>query len=105
MTCKEKLMSDITLFENNALANSDLFNSLKDVNDNLLSGSGGGEQNRRISLNGKAFREIVNGEEVAVSDENNINMVILNAAKISLFFYIGFLALRTLPRLHVGLPI
>jgi len=82
-------MSDITLFENNALANSDLFKSLQDVNDNLLSGSGGGEQNRRISLNGKAFREIVNGEEVAVSDENNINMVILNAAKISRSFYDG----------------
>ena len=75
-------MSDITLFENNALANSDLFKELQDVNNNLLSGSGGGEQNRRISLNGKSFREIVNGEEVSVSDENNMNMVIVNAAKI-----------------------
>jgi hypothetical protein len=82
-------MSDITLFENNALANSDLFKSLQDVNDNLLSGSGGGEQNRRISLNGKSFREIVNGEEVSVSDENNINLVILNAAKISRSYYEG----------------
>ena len=85
-------MSDITLFENNALANSDLFKSLQDVNDNLLSGSGGGEQNRRISLNGKAFREIVNGEEVSVSDDNNMNMVILNAAKISRSFYEGVYA-------------
>jgi hypothetical protein len=82
-------MSDITLFENNALANSDLFKELRDVNNNLLSGSGGGEQNRRISLNGKSFREIVNGEEVSVSDENNMNMVIVNAAKISRSFYDG----------------
>ena len=82
-------MSDITLFENNALANSDLFKELQDVNNNLLSGSGGGEQNRRISLNGKSFREIVNGEEVSVSDENNMNMVIVNAAKISRSFYEG----------------
>ncbi len=82
-------MSDITLFENNALANSDLFKELQDVNNNLLSGSGGGEQNRRISLNGKSFREIVNGEEVSVSDENNMNMVIVNAAKISRSFYDG----------------
>ena len=82
-------MSDITLFENNALANSDLFKELQDVNNNLLSGSGGGEQNRRISLNGKSFREFVNGEEVSVSDENNMNMVIVNAAKISRSFYEG----------------
>ncbi len=81
-------MSDVTLFENNALANSDLFKELQDVNSNLLSGSGGGEQNRRISLNGKSFREIVNGEEVSVSDENSMNMVVLNAAKISRSFYI-----------------
>ena len=82
-------MSDMTLFENNAIVNSDLFKSLRDVNDNLLSGSGGGERNRRISLAGNAFREIVNGEEVHVSDENNMNMVILNAAKISRTYYEG----------------
>ena len=66
----------MTLFENNAIVNSDLFR-VQDVNDNLLSGSGGGG-NRRISLAGNG-PWIVNGEEVHVSDENN--MVILNAAK------------------------
>ena len=82
-------MSDVTLFENNALANSDLFKSLQDVNDNLLSGSGGGEKNRRISLNGSKFREIVGGEQVSVSKEDNLNVVILNAAPISRTYYEG----------------
>jgi hypothetical protein len=79
----------MTLFENNAIVNSDLFDSLRDVNDNLVSGSGSGEQNRRISLAGKSFRKIVNGEEVYVSEENNMNMVILNAAKLSRTYYEG----------------
>ena len=82
-------MSDITLFENNALANSDLFKELQDVNSNLLSGSGGGEKNRRISLAGSKFREIVNGDEVSASKEDNMNVVILNAAKISRTYYQG----------------
>ena len=82
-------MSDITLFENNALANSDLFKELQDVNSNLLSGSGGGQENRRISLAGSKFREIVNGDEVSASKEDNMNVVILNAAKISRTYYQG----------------
>lgn len=82
-------MSDVTLFENNALVNSDLFKGLQDVNNNLLSGSGGGEKNRRISLNGSKFREFVNGEQVSVSKEDNMNMVIVNAAPISRSYYEG----------------
>ena len=82
-------MSDVTLFENNAIANSELFKDLQDVNSNLLSGAGGGEQRRRISLNGGKFREIVNGEQVLVSKEDNMNVVILNAAKISRSYYEG----------------
>jgi hypothetical protein len=80
-------MSDVTLFENNALANSDLFKSLQDVNNTLLSGSGGGDKNRRISLNGSKFREFINGEQVSVSKEDNMNMVIVNAAPISRSYY------------------
>lgn len=82
-------MSEVTLFENNAIANSDLFKSLQGVNDNLLSGSGGGEQRRRISLNGGKFREFVNGEQVSVSKEDNLNVVIVNAAPISRTYYEG----------------
>jgi len=81
-------MSDITLFKDNALMNSDLFKSLQGVNDNLLSGAGG-EQRRRISLNGGKFREFANGEQVSVSKEDNLNMVIVNAAPISRTYYEG----------------
>ena len=80
-------MSDLTLFENNALATSDLFKSLNDVNDNLLSGGGGGA--RRISLRGGKFREIVGKEQVNVSKDDNMNVVIVNAAKISRTYYAG----------------
>ena len=80
-------MSDLTLFENNALATSDLFKSLNDVNDNLLSGGGGGA--RRISLRGGKFREIVGKEQINVSKDDNMNVVIVNAAKISRTYYAG----------------
>ena len=79
-------MSDVTLFGNNALVPSDLYKSLQGVNDNLLSGSGG-EKRRRISLNGGKFREFVGGEQVSVSKEGNMNIVIVNAAPISRTYY------------------
>jgi len=81
-------MSNLTLFENNALATSDLFKSLNDVNDNLLSGNSGGGA-RRISLRGGKFREIVGKEQVNVSKDDNMNVVIVNAAKISRTYYAG----------------
>lgn len=80
-------MSDLTLFENNALVNSDLFKNLQDVNDNL--GGGGGERMRRISLRGGKFREIVGGEQVNVSKSDSMNVVIVNAAKLSRTYYSG----------------
>lgn len=78
-------MSD--LFENNALVASDLFKSLVDVNDNLLSGSSG--RSRRISLNGGKFREFEGKNQINVSKEDNMNMVIVNAARISRTYYEG----------------
>jgi hypothetical protein len=79
-------MSDLKLFSN-ALANSDLFKSLQEVNKNLLGGST--NDRRRISLNGGKFREFVGGEQVRVSKEDNMNIVIINAAKISRTYYEG----------------
>lgn len=79
-------MSDIEIF-NNPLANSDLFKSLQGVNTNLLSGSGSGEERRRISLNGSKFREIINGEQMNVSKEDFMNVIILNAAPVSRTYY------------------
>jgi hypothetical protein len=84
-------MSDMTLFENNALANSDLFKSLQDVNDNLLSGASDKpkKERRRISLEGGKFREYVNGEQLRVSKEDSMDVVIVNAAPLSKTYYEG----------------
>jgi len=61
------------------------------VEDNLTStiagGAGGG--NRRISIKGGVFREIVGGKEVRVSEERAINVVMINAAPVSRMFFAG----------------
>jgi len=81
-------MSELDIFKGNQLANSDLFKSLQDVNKNLLSGAEGGGL-RRISIKGGKFREFVGGEQVNVSTENGMNVVIVNAASISRTYYAG----------------
>lgn len=80
-------MSNMTLFEGNPLASSDLFKSLQEMNDNLSGGSGGGLP--RLSFRGGKFREIVNGEQVNVRKEDWLNVVVVNAAKISRTYYEG----------------
>lgn len=61
------------------------------VEDNLTStiaGSSGGG-NRRISIKGGVFREIVGGKEVRVSEDRAINVVLINAAPVSRMFFAG----------------
>jgi len=82
-------MSDMTLFEGtNSLVSSDLFKSLQEADDNLAGGSGGGGSNR-ISLRGGRFRQMVGGEQVNVKTDGLLNVVIINAAKLSRTFYEG----------------
>ena len=76
-----------TLFENNALVNSDLYKSLQDTNDKLGGGSFG--TTRRISLKGGKFRNLVNGDQVSVSNNDTLNVVIIDAAPVSRTFYDG----------------
>jgi len=83
-------MSDVDVFKGNALVSSDMFAKLKDLNDNLAGGSGGsGATNRRISLRGGKFRQVVNGEEMRVSKNDSMEMVIIDAAKIARTYYEG----------------
>lgn len=80
-------MSDLALFKNNSAALA----LLGDVKDNLtdtLAGSSG-SINRRISIEGGVFREIINGKEVRVNEERAMNVVIVNAAPISRMYYAG----------------
>lgn len=79
-------MTDMTLFKGNALVNSDLFKSLQDMNKTLAGGAGGG---KRISIKGMRFREFVGGEQVNVSKEDHLNIVVVNAAPISRTYYEG----------------
>ena len=82
-------MSELELFKGNSLVNSELFKSLQDTANNLAGGSGGGSGMRRISLRGGRFRELVNGEQVNVNNSGSLNVVILDAAKISRAYYAG----------------
>lgn len=79
-------MSDLDLFKGNSLVNSDLFKSLLETNDNL---AGGGGSMRRISFKGSRFRELVGGEQVNVNSSGSINVVVLDAAKVSRTYYAG----------------
>ena len=80
-------MSELSLFKNSsALA------LLGDVKDNLtdtLAGSSGGATNRRISIKGGVFREILNGKEMRVNEDRSMNVVLINAAPISRMFFSG----------------
>lgn len=81
-------MSDITLFgAGNPLVNSDLFKSLRDINKTLSGGVGGA--GKRISIKGNKFRLFVDGEQVSVSKEDYLNVVVVNAAPISRTYYEG----------------
>jgi len=64
---------------------------LGDVEDNLTStiAGGAGGSNRRISIKGGVFREIVGGKEVRVSEDRAINVVLINAAPVSRMFFAG----------------
>ena len=69
-----------------ALANSDLFKSLQQVNDKL---AGGSSDYKRISLKGGKFRLMVGGEQVGKPRNDELNIIILDAAPISRTYYEG----------------
>ena len=71
-------MSELTIFgkpNNAALA------LLGGIEDNLTSTLAGntGSGNRRISIEGGAFREFIGGKEVRVSEDRAMNVVLVNA--------------------------
>jgi hypothetical protein len=78
-------MSDLTLFKGNPLINSELFASIKALNKKLAGSSG----IRRISLRGKKFRLMNGGEQLSVSKEDWMNVVILDAASVHRTYYKG----------------
>lgn len=79
-------MSEMTLFGGNSLVSADLLKSLQDMNSNLAGSLGGGN---RLSIRGMRFRQYAGGEQVAVSKDDSMNIVILNAARISRTYFAG----------------
>lgn len=80
-------MTTMTLFGGTTSA---LAAQLRDnLSDTLSGGTGSGSQNRRISIKGGVFREMINGKEYRVSEERAMNVVIVNAAAISRMYFAG----------------
>lgn len=68
-------MSEVTLFKGGVPA------YLKELQDDATSAiAGGGEGQRRISIKGGAFREMVGNKEVRVSEERSMNVIIIKSA-------------------------
>lgn len=80
-------MSDVTIFQNNALPDYLRDLGVSDLTKSLMTGSGGGGI-KRISLRGKKFRLVVDGEEISSLKQDHLDVVIVNATKdISRTFY------------------
>mgnify|MGYP000137747190 CR=1 FL=1 len=78
-------MSDLTLFgKTNALAST-----VPDMTDTIAGGTGGGSTNRRISIKGSVFREIINGKEYRVNEERSMNVAVVRAAPVSRIYFSG----------------
>lgn len=80
-------MTTMTLFGGSKSA---LAAQLQDnLSDTLSGGTSTGSQNRRISIKGGVFREMINGKEYRVSEDRAMNVVIVNAAPISRMYFAG----------------
>lgn len=80
-------MTSMTLFGGKSSA---LAEKLRDsLSDTLSGGSSIGSTNRRLSIKGGVFREMINGKEYRVSEDRAMNVVIVNAAPISRMFFAG----------------
>lgn len=80
------MSNEMTLFGNQSASTLALLQGLEDNLTEKIAGSGG---NRRISIEGNVFREIIGGKEVRVSEDRAMQIVIVNAAAVSRTFYAG----------------
>lgn len=81
-------MTAMTLFGKQNNAALALLDGVEDNLTSTLAGSSA-SMNRRISIEGNVFREVINGKEVRVNEERAMNAVIVNAAPISRMFFAG----------------
>lgn len=79
-------MSEVDIFKGNSLISGDLFKELMETNKRLMGGGGGMP---RISIKGGKFRLIEGGEQVSVSREPTMNVLVLEAGNIGRTYYEG----------------
>jgi hypothetical protein len=82
-------MSNVTLFEGKKFKMPAMPAGFEDSITKTIAGGSGGSGNRRISIKGKAFRQVVNGEEVYVSEDRTLDVILVNAAPVSRQYYEG----------------
>ena len=80
------MSNDIDVFKSNPLVAGGLFDRFMDSTKKLV---GGGSSSRRISLKGSRFRLIVGGEQVSVSKEDTMNVIVVDAASVARTYYEG----------------
>jgi hypothetical protein len=82
-------MSNMTLFEGKKFKLPAMPAGFEDSITKTLAGSSGPTGGRRISIKGKAFRQVVNGEEIHVSEDRVLDVILVNAAPVSRQYYEG----------------
>jgi len=83
-------MSNMTLFEGKKFKLPAMPAGFEDSITKTIAGSGGSSSGgRRISIKGKAFRQVVNGEEIHVSEDRVLDVILVNAAPVSRQYYQG----------------
>jgi len=83
-------MSNMTLFEGKKFKLPAMPAGFEDSVTKTLAGGGGASSGgRRISIKGKAFRQVVNGEEIHVSEDRVLDVILVNAAPVSRQYYQG----------------
>lgn len=81
------MSNEMTLFGKPNNATLALLSGIEDSLTSTLAGGGSG--NKRISIEGGAFREFVGGKEVRVSEERSMKIILINAAPVSRMFFEG----------------
>ena len=81
------MSNEMTLFGKPNNASLALLSGIEDSLTSTLAGGAGG--NKRISIEGGAFREFVGGKEVRVSEERSMKIILINAAPVSRMFFEG----------------
>jgi hypothetical protein len=72
-------MSNVTLFSENSVPDYLRDIGLNDLTKSLLTNNGGG--NKRITIRGKKFRLVVDGEELSTMKAEELDIVVVNATK------------------------